>query len=80
MKDAACFYVVHILQHLSSCPSTRSIQDLMVNAPNMNLSVHQVRKYGKSPQQSTLQCVQANHGDSGLDTEIVQALGALRSL
>ena len=33
IKDSACLHVVHILQHSTSHPTTRSTQETMVNAP-----------------------------------------------
>jgi len=52
IKDAACLYVVHILQHPTSRPSTKSTQNAMVNALKKNLSPLPAGKYGKSTPRS----------------------------
>jgi len=80
MKDAACLHVVHILQHPTCRPTTRSTQDTMVNAPKKNLSPLPAGKYGKSTKKYTRRCHQANTGTSGLEGEGVRALGAMCSL
>ena len=33
IKETPCLYVVHVLQHPTSCPSTLPTQNTMVNAP-----------------------------------------------
>jgi len=80
IKDAACLYVVHILQHPTCCPTTRSTQDTMVNAPNIMLSPIPAGQYGKSTKKSTWRRYQENKGKSGLEAEKVWASGALRRL
>jgi len=72
--------VVHILQHPTSRPTTRSTQDTMVNAPKKNLLPLPEGKYCKSTKKSARRCHQANEGNSGLEAERVRALGAWRSL
>jgi hypothetical protein len=52
----------------------------MVNAPKKNLSPLPAGKYGKSTKQSTRRRHHVNKGKSGLEAEMVRALGALRSL
>jgi len=79
INDTACLYVVHILQHPTSRPSTKSTQNTMVNAPRKNLLPLPAGKYGKSTKHSTRRRHQVNDGMSGLDTEMVLALRALRS-
>ena len=66
IKEAAYLYVVHILQHPTSCPSTKSTQNTMVNVPKKNPSPLPAGKYGKSTQRSTQRCHQANQGKTGL--------------
>jgi len=80
IKDSACLHVVHILQHPTSCPTTRSTHDTMVNALYKNFSPLPAGKYGKSTKKSTCRYHQANKGKSGLEAEKVRALGALRRL
>ena len=80
IKDAACLYVVHILQHPTSCPTTRWTHDTMVNARKKILSPLLAAKYSKSTKKSTRRCHQANTGNSGLEAERVRALGALSIL
>jgi len=80
IRDAACLHVVHILQHPTSRPTTRSTQDTMVNALKQILSPLPAGKCGKSTMHSTRWRHQVNTGKSGLEAEWVQALGALRSL
>jgi len=80
IKDAACLYLVHTLQHPSSRPSTKSTQNTMVNLPKKILSPLPAGKYGKSMKRSTQRRHQANQGRSGLEAERVRDLGALRSL
>jgi len=48
INSTACLYVVHILQHPTSHPTTRLIQDTMVNAPEMYLSPLLAGKYANS--------------------------------
>jgi len=79
IKDAACLHVVYILQYPTSCPTTSSTRDTMVNAPKKNLSPLPAGKYGKLTKKSTRRRHQANKGKSGLEAERVRALGALRS-
>jgi len=52
----------------------------MVNAPKKIFSPLLAGRYGKSTKQSTQRRHHANEGKSGLETERVRALGALRSL
>jgi len=80
MKDATCLHVVHILQHPTSRPTTRSTQDPMVNAPKKNLWPLPAGKYYESTKKSTQRHHQAIKSKSGLETETVPALGPLRSL
>jgi len=80
IKDSACLQVVHILQHPTSRPTTRSTQDPLVNALKKNSSPLPVGKYGKLMNKSTRLGHQANNGKTGQDAERVRALGALRSL
>jgi len=80
IKDSACLHVIHILQHPTSRPTTRSTHDTMVNAPKKNFSPLPVGKYGKLTKKSTRQHHQTNEGKCGLEAERVRALGALRSL
>jgi len=81
MKDAACLHIVHNLQHPTSCPTTKSTQTTMVNAPKKNFSPLPAGRYGKSTKRSTQRRHQANEGKIGLEEEErVRALGALRNL
>jgi len=80
IKDAAYLHVVHILQHPTSRPTTRSTQDTMVNAPKKKLSPDPVRTYVKSTNQSTPQCHQENERKRDFEAECVRALEALWSL
>jgi len=61
-----CLHVVHILQHPTCHPTTRSTQYTMVNAPKKNPSPLPAGKYGKSMNHSTRRSHQANEGKSGL--------------
>jgi len=80
IEDAACLQVVHILQHPTSCPTTKSTQNTMVNVPQKNILALLVGDYGKSTKRSTNQPHQANQDKSSLETETVRAVGALRSV
>ena len=80
IKDSACLHIVHILQHPTSRPTTKSTQTAMVNAPKKNFLPLPVGRYGKSTMWFTQRCHQANEGNTGLEAESVRALGALRSL
>jgi hypothetical protein len=80
IKDSACLHVVHVFQHPTSRPTTRSTHDTMVNAPKKNFPPLPAGKYGKLTKHSTSRRHQANEGMSGLVAERVRALGALRSL
>jgi len=78
--DAACLHIVHILQHPTSRPTTKSMQTTMVNAPKKNFSPLPVGRYSKSTKWSTAQRQQGNEGKRGLEAERVRALGAWCSL
>jgi hypothetical protein len=80
IKDLPCLHVVHILQHRTSRPITRSTDNTMVNPPKKNFSPLPAGKYGKSTMQSTCRHHQANEGKCGLVAVRVRALGALRGL
>jgi len=80
IKDSACLHVVHILQHPTSRPTTRSTHNTMINTPKKNISPLVAGKYGKSTKQLTLWRHQANEGNRGFEAERVLVLGALRSL
>jgi hypothetical protein len=80
ITDAACLHIVHILQHPISCPTTKSAQTTVVNAPIMNFSTRLAGRYGKLTKRSPKTHHQANEGKSGLEEQRVRALGALRSI
>ena len=80
IKDAACLHIVHILQHPTSRPTTKSMQTTKVNGPKQHFSPLPAGRYSKLMKRSTQWYHQANEGKSGLETERVRALGALRSL
>ena len=80
INKAVCLHMVHILQHPTSCPTTKSTQTTMVNTLKMNLSPLPAGKYGKSTEHSTQQCHQANAVEGAWEAETVRALGALRRL
>jgi hypothetical protein len=80
IKDEACLHYVHILQHPTSRPTTKSRQTTMVNVPKKNILPLRVGKYGKSTKRSTQRRLDANEGKSRLEAMRVRALGALRSL
>jgi len=80
IKDAACVHFVHNWQHPTSCPTTKSTQTAMVNAPQKNFSPLTEGIYAKSTKWSTQQHHHANEGKSGLKAERVRAVGAWRSL
>jgi len=80
MKDEACLHIVHILQHLTSHPTTKSRQTTRVNALKKNFSPLLVGKYSESTKHSTQRRHQANEGKSGLDAGNVRALGALHNM
>jgi len=80
IKNAACLNIVHILQHPTSPPTTKSTQSTVVKAVKKSFLQLPAGKYGKSTKQSTQLRHQANEGNSHLEVEPVQALGALYSL
>jgi len=80
IKDTAYLHVVHILQHPTSHPTTKSTRHAMVNDPKKNFPPLPAGKYGKSTNRSTRQHHQANHSKSSLEADRVRALGALRRL
>jgi hypothetical protein len=80
IKDAAYLQVVHFLENATSRQSTRSVQDILVNAPKNNLSPLRAGIYGKWTKHSTLRRRQVKKGNSGLEGDRVRALRALRSL
>jgi hypothetical protein len=74
IKGSACLHVVHIFQQPTSCPTTRSTNDTMVNALKKNFTPLPVDIYSKSTEQSTCRCHQANGRKRGLVAEWDQAL------
>jgi len=80
IKDAAYLHIAHNLQHPTSRPTTKSTKTAMVNAPKQNFSPLPAGWYCKSTKRSTQWHHQANEGKSGLEAEIIRALGPLRSL
>jgi len=80
IKDEACLHIVHILQHPTSRPATKSKQSAIVNAPKKTFSLLPAGKYGKSTKRSTQRSHQGNEGKSGLEAERVRALGSLCSM
>jgi hypothetical protein len=80
IKDVACLHIAHIVQHPTSCPTTQSMQPLMVIAPKKNCWQLLAGRYCKSAKLSTQPCHQANEGESTLQAERVQALVALHCL
>ena len=80
INDAACLHVVHILQHPTSRPTTRSTQDRMVNDLKKNLYPLPAGKYGKTTKRSSRRRHQVNNGNSGLGPGRVRVLGVLRSV
>jgi hypothetical protein len=48
IKDSACLYVIHRLQHPTSHLTTRSTNDTMVNVPKKHFSLLPAPKYGKT--------------------------------
>jgi hypothetical protein len=80
IKAAACLHIVHILQHPTSRPIINSTQTTIVNATKKNFSPFPAGRYSKMTKWSTQRHHQANAGKSGLEEEIVQAVGTLRSL
>jgi len=53
IQDTACLNVVHVLQHPTSHPTTKSTQHTKVNARKKSLAPHPAGKYGKSTMRST---------------------------
>jgi hypothetical protein len=80
MNDAVCLHVVHVLQHPTSRPTTRSTQNTIVNAAKMNRMPLPAGKNIKSMKHSTGQHHQASIAMSGLEADRVRVLGALCSL
>jgi len=80
IKDAACLHIVHNFQHPTSHPTTKSTQTTKVNTPKKNCSPPLAGRYRKSTKRSTQLRQLANEGKSGLESERVRTLGALRGL
>jgi hypothetical protein len=80
IKDAACLHIVHILQHPTFRPTTKSIQTAMINTPKKNILPLPLGRYCKSTKRLTQRCHQANEGKSGFEAETVRVVQALRSL
>jgi len=78
INDAACLEIVHIFQHPTSRPTTRSTQTTMVDAPKQNFSLLPAGKHGILTKRFTQRHHEPNEGKSGLEAERVWALGALR--
>jgi len=80
IKDTACLYIVHILQHPTSHPTTNSTKTTMVQTLKKNVSLFPAGIYGKSTRRSTQQRHKPTEGKSGLEAKRVGVLGALHSL
>jgi hypothetical protein len=80
INDVACLHIVNNLEHPTSCPTTKSTQTSIVNAPKQHISHFLAGRYGKLAKWSTQQCHQANEGKSFLEAARVGAMGALRNL
>ena len=80
INNAACLHIVHILQHPTSRPTTKSTRTSIVNAPKNTVNTRPAAEYGKSTKWSTQWRHQANQGKSSLEAERVRALGALCGL
>jgi len=80
IKDAGWLHIVHNLQHLTSCWTTKSMQTTMVNAPKINASPLPAVKYGKSTKRSTERHHQPNEGKRGWEVERVRTFGAFCNL
>jgi len=80
IKDAACHQIVHILQHPTSRPTTKSTQTTNVNARKNNIWPLPAGRYGKLPKRSAQCPHQAKEGKSGLEADRDRALGALHRL
>jgi len=78
IKDEAWLHIVHMLQHPTSCPTTKSRHTTMVNAPKKNFSPLPAGTYGTLTKRSTKRRHQANEGKSSLEEERVRALATLR--
>jgi hypothetical protein len=80
IKDAARLNIVHNLPHITSCPSTQSMQATRGNGLKIKFWPLLAGRYGKLTKLSTQRRHQANEGTSGFEAERVRALGPLRSL
>jgi len=80
IKDAACLYIVHILQHPTSRATILSRQTTIVTAVKKNFPLHPGEKYGKSTKPSPQWCHQVNECKSELEEESVRPFGPLRSV
>jgi len=76
IKDAACLHIVHIMQHPTSCPTTKSTQTTLVNTPKNHVSPLPAGKHSKLTKRSTQWRHQTNDGKSGWEAERARALGA----
>jgi len=74
IKDTACLHEVHMLQHQTSCPTTKSTQNTIVNTPKANISPLLEGKYGKLTTRSTRRHYKANEDIRCFETENVWAL------
>jgi len=80
IKDTSCLHIVHILQHPTSCPKTKSRQTTMVITLRKNFSPLPVGKSDKSRKCSIERRHHVHEWKSGLDAERVRAFGAWHSL
>jgi hypothetical protein len=80
INGVAYLHVVHILQHPTSRPTTKSTETTMVNDLKRNCSPVPSGNYSNSTNRATQRRHQANERKCGLDGEQVGALGALCSL
>jgi hypothetical protein len=80
IKDPACCHIVHILQHQTSCPTTKSTSNTIVSDPKHDLLPFAVGKYGISTKPFTLYLHYANGQKEGFVAYAVWALGVLCSI
>jgi hypothetical protein len=80
IKDKAYLHIVHILEHPTCRPTTKSRETTIVNALEKNISQLLTGKYCKSKNLFSQRHHQAKEGNCGLKADTVRAPGAFRSL
>jgi hypothetical protein len=80
LQDAACHQIVHIMQHPTARPTTKSMQSTMAKAQEMHITPLRASEYGHSTMRISQLHHQMKKGNSAFQQERVRTHAALRRL